>query len=95
MKLFTLNKDLNLKYDLKLNDSIVIQYPRKISNDLYLKIGYRPINANTLLNDESFRILTNKIIEMRLHKLTYYIKSIERLKTILKLIEREYPVSNK
>jgi hypothetical protein len=89
---FALNKNSALKYELKLNDSTAITYPRKISNDLYLKIGYKPLNVDALKKDEAFLILANKTIEMRMHKLNYYSISIKRVKDILKMIKVDYSI---
>lgn len=89
---FALNKNSELKYELKLNDSTSITYPRKISNDLYLKIGYTPLNVAALKKDEAFLILANKTIEMRIHKLSYYAISINRVKDVLKRIKKEYSI---
>ncbi len=90
---FALNKNPDLKYDLYINDSITITYPRKISNDLYLKIGYKPLNAEALKQDEKFLILANKAIEMRMHKLKYYTTSKSRIENILRMIEKEYKIN--
>lgn len=87
---FALNKNSELKYVFKLNDSTSITYPLKISNDLYLKIGYKPLNVEALKKDETFLILANKTIEMRIHKLRYYSISITRVKDILKKIKKDY-----
>lgn len=89
---FALNKNSELKYELTLNDSTTITYPMKISNDLNLKIGYKPLNLEALKKDEEFLILANRTIEMRLHKLRYYSVSLNRVKDILKMIKKDYSI---
>ncbi|NJL75352.1 MAG: hypothetical protein HC892_10280 [Saprospiraceae bacterium] len=89
---FALNKNLELKYELKLNDSTTVKYPVKISKDLHLKIGYKPLNVEALKKDEVFSILANRTIEMRMHKLKYYSTSINRVKDILRMIKKDYSI---
>lgn len=89
---FALNKNSELKYELTLNDSTTIIYPMKISNDLNLKIGYKPLNVEALKKDEEFLILANRTIEMRMHKLRYYSVSLNRVKDILKMIKKDYSI---
>jgi hypothetical protein len=89
---FALNKNTELKYELKLNDTMTITYPRKIANNLYLKMGYIPLNVDALKKDQSFLIMANRTIEMRNHKLHYYTLSIKRVKDILRIIEKEYAI---
>jgi hypothetical protein len=91
-KNFALNKNSALKYELKVNDSTTIKYPIKISSDLYLKMGYKPLNVEALKKDEAFLILANKTIEMRTHKLRYYALSIKRVKDILEMIKKDYSI---
>nr|HMS68345.1 hypothetical protein [Saprospiraceae bacterium] len=86
-KNFSLNKNLNFEYKLNLTDSIKVKYPVKLSETNYYHIGYIPHNISKLKNDDELYILLNRSIEMRHHKLAYYKLSIERSKSILKIIE--------
>jgi hypothetical protein len=91
-KNFALNTDTTLKYTLKINDSLLITYPRKLADGVYQKIGYIPLKEDAIKRDKEFILLAYKTLEMRRHKLHYYNLSINRAKTILKMIDRLYQI---
>jgi len=90
-KNFKVNKNPNIKYNLYLGDSLKITYPRNFGNGIKQIIGYIPLDHEKLRTNEEFRFLLSEILWTRIYKISYYQTSIHNIKTILKLIESEYP----
>ena len=90
-KHFKVNRNPQIKYDLYLSDSLKITYPRDFGNGLKQIIGYVPLDAERLKNDEEFKFLISEVLWYRIYKIHYYQMSITNVERILKLIENRYP----
>lgn len=87
---FKVNQDTSLKFQLKLRDSIRINYPRNIGNGITQVIGYHPLNVESLKVSEQFRYLVSESFQFRMYKLNFYSRCISNVDTLLNLIEEKY-----
>ena len=88
---FKVNQNPAVKYDLYLGDSVKITYPRDFGNGVEQIIGYIPLDAKSLKEDEEFRFLISEVLWFRVYKIHYYQISIANTEKILALIEEQYP----
>lgn len=90
-KNFRVNRNPNIKYDLYLGDSLKITYPIDFGGGIKQIIGYIPLDADGLRQDEEFQFLIAEILQFRIHKIFYYQNAIAYVEKILQLIQEKYP----
>lgn len=94
-KNFKTNRDSTLTYNLVINDSLQVKYPRKIgfTGEVYDQyIGFVPRNVELLQQDEQFRFLISETQKFRFYKCYFYSKCIADVKTLIRLIQQELKI---